>query len=108
MCPTEITAFSDKHDQFKKLNAEVTKSPLQKGLIVVTVRVLTCFTVRNTLLFVQILGISVDSQFSHLAWCQTGIARNPCFGEAWQAHGYYLYSEEYMLPQTGKKEVLEI
>jgi len=40
VCPTEITAFSDKHDQFKKLNAEI-------------------------------LGISVDSQFSHLAWCQT-------------------------------------
>lgn len=26
VCPTEITAFSDKHDQFKKLNAEVTIS----------------------------------------------------------------------------------
>lgn len=24
VCPTEITAFSDKHDQFEKLNAEVT------------------------------------------------------------------------------------
>lgn len=40
VCPTEITAFSDKYDEFKKLNTEV-------------------------------LGVSVDSQFSHLAWVQT-------------------------------------
>ncbi|KAA6417224.1 MAG: 2-cys peroxiredoxin [Trebouxia sp. A1-2] len=40
VCPTEITAFSDRHGDFEKLNAEV-------------------------------LGVSVDSQFSHLAWCQT-------------------------------------
>lgn len=40
VCPTEITAFSDKHAEFEKLNAEV-------------------------------LGISVDSQFTHLAWIQT-------------------------------------
>ncbi|WP_299484927.1 peroxiredoxin [Acaryochloris sp. IP29b_bin.137] len=40
VCPTEITAFSDRYDAFKVLNTEV-------------------------------LGISVDSEFSHLAWTQT-------------------------------------
>jgi peroxiredoxin 2/4 len=40
VCPTEITAFSDRHAEFKALNTEV-------------------------------LGVSVDSQFSHLAWIQT-------------------------------------
>lgn len=40
VCPTEITAFSDSHDQFKDINTEV-------------------------------LGVSVDSEFSHLAWIQT-------------------------------------
>ena len=39
VCPTEITAFSDRYDAFKALNTEV-------------------------------LGVSVDSQFSHLAWIQ--------------------------------------
>ena len=40
VCPTEITAFSDRYDAFKALNTEA-------------------------------LGVSVDSQFSHLAWIQT-------------------------------------
>ncbi|HEY9844790.1 MAG TPA: peroxiredoxin [Candidatus Caenarcaniphilales bacterium] len=40
VCPTEITAFSDRYEEFKKLNTEI-------------------------------LGISVDSEFSHLAWTQT-------------------------------------
>jgi peroxiredoxin (alkyl hydroperoxide reductase subunit C) len=40
VCPTEITAFSDRYDEFKAINTEV-------------------------------LGVSVDSQFSHLAWIQT-------------------------------------
>jgi peroxiredoxin 2/4 len=40
VCPTEITAFSDRHAAFKSINTEV-------------------------------LGVSVDSQFSHLAWIQT-------------------------------------
>ncbi|APD48973.1 peroxiredoxin [Synechococcus sp. CS-602] len=40
VCPTEITAFSDRYSEFSNLNAEV-------------------------------LGVSVDSQFSHLAWIQT-------------------------------------
>tara|TARA_R110000868_G_scaffold83454_1_gene235535 strand:+ start:2459 stop:3064 length:606 start_codon:yes stop_codon:yes gene_type:complete len=39
VCPTEITAFSDKIEMFKKLNCEV-------------------------------IGCSVDSAFSHLAWTQ--------------------------------------
>lgn len=40
VCPTEVTAFSDRHDEFSRLDAEV-------------------------------LGVSVDSEFSHLAWIQT-------------------------------------
>eukprot|EP00879_Flechtneria_rotunda_P033375 GHRR01036961.1.p1 GENE.GHRR01036961.1~~GHRR01036961.1.p1 ORF type:complete len:230 (-),score=43.42 GHRR01036961.1:307-939(-) len=40
VCPTEITAFSDRFEEFKSTGAEV-------------------------------LGISVDSQFTHLAWIQT-------------------------------------
>ena len=40
VCPTEITAFSDRFDEFKDLSTEV-------------------------------LGISVDSEYSHLAWLQT-------------------------------------
>jgi len=40
VCPTEITAFSDRHSEFKSMNTEV-------------------------------LGVSVDSQFTHLAWIQT-------------------------------------
>ena len=40
VCPTEITAFSDRHADFASRNTEV-------------------------------LGVSVDSQFSHLAWVQT-------------------------------------
>ncbi|KAI5084634.1 hypothetical protein GOP47_0000803 [Adiantum capillus-veneris] len=40
VCPTEITAFSDRHGEFEKLNTEV-------------------------------LGVSIDSVFSHLAWVQT-------------------------------------
>lgn len=40
VCPTEITAFSDRHAEFEKLDTEI-------------------------------LGVSVDSVFSHLAWVQT-------------------------------------
>ncbi len=40
VCPTEITAFSDHYESFKKLGAEI-------------------------------LGVSVDSKFSHLAWINT-------------------------------------
>lgn len=40
VCPTEITAFSDRYKEFESLNTEI-------------------------------LGISVDSEFSHLAWIQT-------------------------------------
>ncbi|KAF3661793.1 2-Cys peroxiredoxin BAS1, chloroplastic [Capsicum annuum] len=40
VCPTEITAFSDRYEEFKKVNTEI-------------------------------LGVSVDSVFSHLAWVQT-------------------------------------
>jgi alkyl hydroperoxide reductase subunit AhpC len=43
VCPTEIIAFSDKIDEFKKRGAEV-------------------------------LGVSVDSKFSHLKWIQTSRA----------------------------------
>ncbi|NJO78085.1 MAG: peroxiredoxin [Cyanobacteria bacterium RM1_2_2] len=40
VCPTEITAFSDRYEDFKTTNTEI-------------------------------LGVSVDSEFSHLAWTQT-------------------------------------
>jgi len=40
VCPTEITAFSDRYAEFKAMNTEV-------------------------------LGVSIDSQFTHLAWIQT-------------------------------------
>ncbi|PHT98785.1 2-Cys peroxiredoxin BAS1, chloroplastic [Capsicum chinense] len=40
VCPTEITAFSDRYAEFEKVNTEI-------------------------------LGVSVDSVFSHLAWVQT-------------------------------------
>ncbi|CAL5435951.1 unnamed protein product [Camellia sinensis] len=40
VCPTEITAFSDRHAEFEKINTEI-------------------------------LGVSIDSVFSHLAWVQT-------------------------------------
>ncbi|KAK9194060.1 hypothetical protein WN944_004762 [Citrus x changshan-huyou] len=40
VCPTEITAFSDRYAEFEKLNTEI-------------------------------LGVSTDSVFSHLAWVQT-------------------------------------
>ncbi|KAJ8565250.1 hypothetical protein K7X08_007826 [Anisodus acutangulus] len=40
VCPTEITAFSDRYEEFQKVNTEI-------------------------------LGVSVDSVFSHLAWVQT-------------------------------------
>jgi peroxiredoxin (alkyl hydroperoxide reductase subunit C) len=42
VCPTEITAFSDRYADFSSRNTEV-------------------------------LGVSVDSQFSHLAWVQTDL-----------------------------------
>ncbi|NJL82175.1 MAG: peroxiredoxin, partial [Chloroflexaceae bacterium] len=40
VCPTEITAFSDRYEEFTKIGTEV-------------------------------LAVSVDSEFSHLAWIQT-------------------------------------
>lgn len=40
VCPTEIIAFSDRYEEFTKMNTEI-------------------------------LGISVDSEFAHLAWIQT-------------------------------------
>ncbi|XP_034043521.1 peroxiredoxin-2 [Thalassophryne amazonica] len=40
VCPTEIVAFSDRVDEFRKINCEV-------------------------------IGVSVDSHFSHLAWINT-------------------------------------
>mgnify|MGYP006425466023 CR=1 FL=1 len=40
VCPTEITSFSDRAQEFKDLNT-------------------------------QVMGVSIDSEFSHLAWIQT-------------------------------------
>lgn len=44
VCPTEIIAFSDHAEDFRKLGCEV-------------------------------LGVSVDSQFTHLAWYGAGVVR---------------------------------
>lgn len=44
VCPTEIIAFSDHAEDFRKLGCEV-------------------------------LGVSVDSQFTHLAWYGVGVVR---------------------------------
>jgi peroxiredoxin (alkyl hydroperoxide reductase subunit C) len=49
VCPTEITAFSDRNDEFRALGA-------------------------------QLLAISVDSKYTHLAWTQTE-RRNGGVGE---------------------------
>lgn len=43
VCPTEVIAFSDRYEEFTKLNTEV-------------------------------IGISVDSKYAHLAWIQTPLA----------------------------------
>ncbi|HBC42990.1 MAG TPA: peroxiredoxin [Pseudanabaena sp.] len=43
VCPTEVLAFSNRYDDFTKLNTEV-------------------------------IGISVDSKYAHLAWIQTPLA----------------------------------
>ncbi len=51
VCPTEITAFSDRLGEFRKLNAEV-------------------------------LGASVDSKFSHLAWTEKPREEGGIFGLA--------------------------
>ncbi|MDJ0660772.1 MAG: peroxiredoxin [Crocosphaera sp.] len=40
VCPTEVIAFSDRHEEFAKINTEI-------------------------------LAVSVDSEFSHLAWIQS-------------------------------------
>jgi len=40
VCPTEVIAFSDRHEEFEDIGA-------------------------------QVLGVSVDSEFAHLAWIQT-------------------------------------
>ena len=63
VCPTEITAFSDRHAEFAKLNCEVC----------VNVRLADiCSSAALDQKYLQVLGVSVDSPFSHLAWCQTG------------------------------------
>mmetsp|Transcript_37585 Transcript_37585/g.63142 ORF Transcript_37585/g.63142 Transcript_37585/m.63142 type:complete len:309 (-) Transcript_37585:163-1089(-) len=64
VCPTEITAFSDRYNEFKELDCEV-------------------------------LGVSVDSQFSHLAWLQTPRAEGG------------LGDLEYPLVSDLKKEISE-
>ena len=70
VCPTEITAFSDRHAEFAKLNCEVRaavpSAPAQQPRP----------RKREPHPAPQVLGVSVDSPFSHLAWCQTG-ARPP-------------------------------
>ena len=68
VCPTEITAFSDRHGDFEKLNAEV----WWPSSIYLATLAQSHSTLSTAFSVTQVLGISVDSQFSHLAWCQTG------------------------------------
>jgi peroxiredoxin (alkyl hydroperoxide reductase subunit C) len=49
VCPTEILAFSDRHEEFKRLGAEV-------------------------------LGVSIDSKYTHLAWTQQPRAQGGIHG----------------------------
>ena len=54
VCPTEIIAFSDRIQEFKDINCEVSTALERVKLIIV----------------LQVIGISTDSHFSHLAWIQ--------------------------------------
>ncbi|KAI7842935.1 hypothetical protein COHA_003444 [Chlorella ohadii] len=58
VCPTEIIAFSDRIQEFKALNCEARLAS-------------TCLIFLNAC----VLGVSVDSVFSHLAWIQTPRAK---------------------------------
>jgi hypothetical protein len=83
VCPTEITAFSDAYNGFKELDCEV-------RLSLRTLLTLQCSRILQSTLQVlgqmptdwyaamQVLGVSVDSQFSHLAWIQTGESAAAC------------------------------
>ena len=102
VCPTEITAFSDRHGEFEKINTEVrhptkcelcsrgitkrwtaavwegfcahrlrASCPCERGVKILALAVCQATQLKEACAM-QILGVSVDSQFSHLAWCQTG------------------------------------
>merc|ERR1712094_140585 len=64
VCPTEITAFSDRYSEFAALNTEV-------------------------------LGVSIDSEYCHLAWIQTD-RKSGGLGDL-----------EYPLLADKKKEILQ-
>jgi hypothetical protein len=92
VCPTEITAFSDRYAEFAKLNTEVGAGrylPLPPYVYATPGDGLTrpsrapAAADRSAatshappalphIAPAQVLGVSVDSQFSHLAWIQTG------------------------------------
>lgn len=67
VCPTEITAFSDRHAEFAKLNCEV------RACRLCSLHIASPTHVDGSHRCLQVLGVSVDSPFSHLAWCQTGV-----------------------------------
>lgn len=80
VCPTEIVAFSDNYDRFKKLNCEV-------------------------------IGLSVDSVYSHLAWIETerreggvGHLKFPIVGDLGaniaRQYGFYMDDAGYDLRGT--------
>jgi hypothetical protein len=85
VCPTEITAFSDAYNGFKELDCEVRAEfahledvAVQQDLAVISVAGRPNPVRTDWFTVSQVLGVSVDSQFSHLAWIQTGDATTAC------------------------------
>ncbi len=70
VCPTEITAFSDRIEEFKGINCEVSRSasPSQEDHTALS----HCSGLGSCHGWcMQVIGCSVDSQFTHLAWTNT-------------------------------------
>ena len=65
VCPTEILAFNDRVEEFRKLGAEVGQGQLRLAQF----NELSSITFYS--LFFQVVACSVDSHFTHLAWMAT-------------------------------------
>ena len=78
VCPTEITAFSDKHDQFKKLNAEVTVN--------VHVTAMRWMSEHHKVALLMSFGESVIADFGHL--CGLTVLSSSMVSDRW-AHVCY-------------------
>lgn len=78
VCPTEIRAFSDRYDEFKDLETEVCLAVKREGLRpqLATDPWATYKRQLNPMPsnfddHAQVLGVSVDSHHTHLAWIKT-------------------------------------